>query len=199
MSRCPVAAGGIFPWQPQRGTTKLLIGQLLIILAILLASLWAATRWVAAVLAYQPEDPPRTVGRRDPPCPLCRAGEEAQANDFGQPAIRRSWPSDCAGAADGRTPGSATSAASTSGHSGRSGVCCWVGDSLRHAHLPTGRRSGVCYKCNQSFPNRQRGRICVRPLRGGGQGKFPAWRGRLVTSPQGVEIRHELRAYSLRR
>ena len=35
--------------------TKLLIGQILIVLAIVLAGLWAATQWAAAMLAYQPQ------------------------------------------------------------------------------------------------------------------------------------------------
>jgi type IV secretion system protein VirD4 len=35
--------------------TKLLIGQILIVFAIVLAGLWAATQWAAAMLAYQPE------------------------------------------------------------------------------------------------------------------------------------------------
>ncbi|WP_116092562.1 conjugal transfer protein TraG [Sphingomonas crusticola] len=35
--------------------TKLLIGQILIVLAIVLAGLWAATQWAASMLAYQPE------------------------------------------------------------------------------------------------------------------------------------------------
>ena len=35
--------------------TKLLIGQFLIVLAIIFASIWTATRWAAAQLAYQPE------------------------------------------------------------------------------------------------------------------------------------------------
>ncbi|HKY80922.1 MAG TPA: conjugal transfer protein TraG [Sphingobium sp.] len=35
--------------------TKLLIGQILIVLAVVLAGLWAATQWAAAMLAYQPQ------------------------------------------------------------------------------------------------------------------------------------------------
>ena len=35
--------------------TKLLIGQILIVLAIVLAGVWAATQWAAAMLAYQPQ------------------------------------------------------------------------------------------------------------------------------------------------
>lgn len=35
--------------------TKLLIGQILVVLAIILAGIWAATQWAAASLAYQPE------------------------------------------------------------------------------------------------------------------------------------------------
>ena len=35
--------------------TKLLIGQILIVLAIILAGIWTATQWAAAQLAYQPE------------------------------------------------------------------------------------------------------------------------------------------------
>jgi type IV secretion system protein VirD4 len=35
--------------------TKLLIGQILIVFAIVLAGVWAATQWAAAMLAYQPE------------------------------------------------------------------------------------------------------------------------------------------------
>ncbi len=35
--------------------TKLLIGQILIVFAIVIAGLWAATQWAAAMLAYQPE------------------------------------------------------------------------------------------------------------------------------------------------
>ena len=36
-------------------TTKLLIGQILIVFAIVLAGLWASTQWIAAQLAYQPQ------------------------------------------------------------------------------------------------------------------------------------------------
>ena len=35
--------------------TKLLIGQIFIVLAIVLAGVWAATQWAAAMLAYQPQ------------------------------------------------------------------------------------------------------------------------------------------------
>ncbi|WP_448659211.1 conjugal transfer protein TraG [Sphingomonas sp. CJ99] len=35
--------------------TKLLVGQLIVVLAIILAGVWAATQWAAAALAYQPE------------------------------------------------------------------------------------------------------------------------------------------------
>ena len=35
--------------------TKLLIGQILIVFAIVIAGLWVATQWAAAMLAYQPE------------------------------------------------------------------------------------------------------------------------------------------------
>lgn len=35
--------------------TKLLIGQILIVLAIVIAGVWMATQWAAAELAYQPE------------------------------------------------------------------------------------------------------------------------------------------------
>ena len=35
--------------------TKLLIGQILVVLAIIVASIWTATQWAAAALAYQPE------------------------------------------------------------------------------------------------------------------------------------------------
>ena len=35
--------------------TKLLIGQILIVFAIVIAGLWAATQWAAAMLAYQPQ------------------------------------------------------------------------------------------------------------------------------------------------
>ncbi|HEX7694884.1 MAG TPA: conjugal transfer protein TraG [Sphingomonas sp.] len=35
--------------------TKLLIGQILVVFAIVIAGLWAATQWAAAMLAYQPE------------------------------------------------------------------------------------------------------------------------------------------------
>jgi len=35
--------------------TKLLVGQILIVFAIIVAGLWAATQWAAAMLAYQPE------------------------------------------------------------------------------------------------------------------------------------------------
>jgi type IV secretion system protein VirD4 len=35
--------------------TKLLIGQILIVFAIVLAGIWSATQWAASELAYQPE------------------------------------------------------------------------------------------------------------------------------------------------
>ncbi|MDO7843549.1 conjugal transfer protein TraG [Sphingomonas immobilis] len=35
--------------------TKLLIGQIIVVFAIVLAGVWAATQWAAAMLAYQPE------------------------------------------------------------------------------------------------------------------------------------------------
>ena len=35
--------------------TKLLVGQILVVFAILAIGLWAATQWAAAMLAYQPE------------------------------------------------------------------------------------------------------------------------------------------------
>ncbi|OJY70837.1 MAG: conjugal transfer protein TraG [Sphingobium sp. 66-54] len=35
--------------------TKLLIGQIIIVFAIMIAGLWAATQWAAAMLAYQPQ------------------------------------------------------------------------------------------------------------------------------------------------
>ena len=35
--------------------TKLLIGQILVVFAIMMLGLWAATQWAAAMLAYQPE------------------------------------------------------------------------------------------------------------------------------------------------
>jgi type IV secretion system protein VirD4 len=35
--------------------TKLLIGQILIVLAIVTLGVWAATQWAASMLAYQPE------------------------------------------------------------------------------------------------------------------------------------------------
>jgi type IV secretion system protein VirD4 len=35
--------------------TKLLIGQILTVFAIVILGLWAATQWAAAMLAYQPE------------------------------------------------------------------------------------------------------------------------------------------------
>ena len=35
--------------------TKLLIGQILIVFAIVVGAVWLATQWVAARLAYQPE------------------------------------------------------------------------------------------------------------------------------------------------
>ena len=35
--------------------TKILIGQILIVLGIVIASIWSATQWAACQLAYQPE------------------------------------------------------------------------------------------------------------------------------------------------
>ena len=35
--------------------TKLLIGQIIVVFAIVLAGVWLATQWAAAALAYQPE------------------------------------------------------------------------------------------------------------------------------------------------
>src|ERR1700761_342323 len=35
--------------------TKLLIGQILVVFAIVIAGVWTATQWAAAQLAYQPE------------------------------------------------------------------------------------------------------------------------------------------------
>src|SRR5688572_21782838 len=35
--------------------TKLLIGQIMIVFAIVIAGLWVATQWCAAMLGYQPE------------------------------------------------------------------------------------------------------------------------------------------------
>ena len=35
--------------------TKLLIGQILVVFAIMALGVWAATQWAAAMLAYQPE------------------------------------------------------------------------------------------------------------------------------------------------
>ena len=45
--------------------TKLLIGQIIVVFAIVLAGVWAATQWAAAMLAYQPElgSPWLIVGR----------------------------------------------------------------------------------------------------------------------------------------
>jgi type IV secretion system protein VirD4 len=40
--------------EPQMTPTRLLIGQILIVFAIVLLGLWAATQWAAAMLAYQP-------------------------------------------------------------------------------------------------------------------------------------------------
>jgi type IV secretion system protein VirD4 len=46
--------------------TKLLVGQIIVVFAIVLAGLWAATQWAAAMLAYQPElgAPWLIIGRR---------------------------------------------------------------------------------------------------------------------------------------
>ena len=35
--------------------TKLLIGQILVVFAIMALGVWAATQWAASMLAYQPE------------------------------------------------------------------------------------------------------------------------------------------------
>ena len=35
--------------------TKLLIGQIIVVFAIVIAGVWAATQWAAAMLAYQPQ------------------------------------------------------------------------------------------------------------------------------------------------
>lgn len=35
--------------------TKLLIGQIIVVFAIMIAGVWAATQWTAAMLAYQPQ------------------------------------------------------------------------------------------------------------------------------------------------
>lgn len=35
--------------------TKILIGQMLVVLTIIIAGVWAATQWAAAMLGYQPE------------------------------------------------------------------------------------------------------------------------------------------------
>lgn len=35
--------------------TKLLIGQIIVVFAIVIAGLWTATQWAAAMLAYQPQ------------------------------------------------------------------------------------------------------------------------------------------------
>src|SRR3546814_19196941 len=43
------------PAEARMTPTKLLIGQILVVLAIILAGIWAATQWAAASLAYQPE------------------------------------------------------------------------------------------------------------------------------------------------
>lgn len=52
------------PWPSRRGAggevldvtpTKLLIGQILIVFAIVALGLWAATEWAASMLAYQRE------------------------------------------------------------------------------------------------------------------------------------------------
>src|SRR3569623_1197998 len=47
----PPPSGGSTSLTP----TKLLIGQILIVFAIVIAGVWASTQWVAAELAYQPE------------------------------------------------------------------------------------------------------------------------------------------------
>jgi type IV secretion system protein VirD4 len=38
----------------RRRAAKLLIGQILIVLAVMTLGLWAATQWAAATLAYRP-------------------------------------------------------------------------------------------------------------------------------------------------
>src|SRR3546814_921240 len=43
------------PAEARMTPTKLLIGQILVVLAIILAGIWEATQWAAASLAYQPE------------------------------------------------------------------------------------------------------------------------------------------------
>ena len=35
--------------------TKLLIGQIIVVFAIMIAGVWTATQWLAAMLGYQPE------------------------------------------------------------------------------------------------------------------------------------------------
>src|SRR3546814_2508455 len=40
---------------PHMTPTKLLIGQIIVVFAIVIAGLWAATQWAAAMLAYQPQ------------------------------------------------------------------------------------------------------------------------------------------------
>ena len=45
------AAQGESPVTP----TKLLIGQILIVFAIIVLGVWAATQWAASMLAYQPQ------------------------------------------------------------------------------------------------------------------------------------------------
>jgi len=35
--------------------TNLLVGQILVVFAIVIAGLWAATQWCAAMLGYQPQ------------------------------------------------------------------------------------------------------------------------------------------------
>ena len=47
--------------------TKLLIGQMLVVLAIVTLGIWTATQWAAAQLAYQPElGPPWFTAFRHP-------------------------------------------------------------------------------------------------------------------------------------
>jgi hypothetical protein len=42
-------------WSAAMTPTKLLIGQILIVFAIVILGVWAATQWAAAMLGYQPE------------------------------------------------------------------------------------------------------------------------------------------------
>src|SRR5690242_8826741 len=49
--------GGRFAARAERPMTptKLLLGQILVVLAIVIAGVWAATQWAAAMLGYQPQ------------------------------------------------------------------------------------------------------------------------------------------------